>query len=64
MNAVVDGEMGDDLKDMIEDFKITYRDLLWTLAALLGNTPPDKKWGLVGQFIALYRRVLTESRLI
>jgi hypothetical protein len=56
--------MEDDLKDMIEDFKLTYRDLLWTLAALLGNTPPAKTWGLVGQFVALYRRVLTESKLI
>jgi hypothetical protein len=56
--------MDDDLKDMIESFKITYRDLLWTLAALLGNTPPGKTWGLVGQFIALYRRVLTEAKLI
>jgi len=56
--------MEDDLKDMIENFKVTYRDLLWTLAALLGNTPPSKSWGLVGQFIALYRRVLTESKLI
>jgi hypothetical protein len=57
-------EMDDSLKDLIEIFKVTYRDLLWTLAALLGNTGPGKSWGLVSQFIALYRRVLTETKLI
>lgn len=56
--------MAEDLKDLIENFKLTYRDLLWTLAALLGNDPPGKTWGLVGQFISLYRRVLTESKII
>jgi hypothetical protein len=56
--------MDDSLKDLIEIFKSTYRDLLWTLATLLGNSPPGKGFGLVSQFIALYRRVLVEARLI
>jgi hypothetical protein len=57
-------EMGDSLIELIEDFKMTYRDLLWALAILVGNTPLPKNGGLVGQFIALYRRVLTESKVI
>jgi histidyl-tRNA synthetase len=56
--------MEDNLNDLIEAFKETFRDLLWALAILIGNTPLKKSGGLVGQFIALYRRVLAESKLI
>lgn len=56
--------MADSLKSLIGNFKTTYRDLLWVLAVLLGNDPPNKSWGLVKQSIALYRRVLAGSNLI
>ena len=60
-----DGFLGmeNNLNDLIEDFRETFRDLLWALAILIGNVPL-KSGGLVGQFISLYRRVLVESRLI
>jgi len=57
--------MHEDLKSLIETaFNSSLRDLLWCLAVLLSNDPVVKEWGLVSQFIALYRRVLTEAKLI
>lgn len=57
--------MKEDLRTLIDTvFRTTMRDLLWCLAILLTNTPGFKDWGLVSQFIGLYRRVLTESRII
>jgi len=57
--------MDDDLKDLIETvFSKSLHDLLWCLAALLTNDPSIKEWGLVSQFISLYRRVLIEAKLI
>lgn len=57
--------MDDDLKVLIEEvFEVTYRDLLWCLAVLLSNTPVLKDWGVISQFIALYRRVLIETKLV
>jgi hypothetical protein len=50
--------MDDTLTDLIEIFKQTYHDLLWVLAILINGDPPSKEWGLVSQFIALYREVL------
>ena len=38
----------------------TYHDLLWVLALMLGSKPPSKQWGIVSQFIGLYRSVLIE----
>jgi hypothetical protein len=45
-------------------FSKAYRDLLWALALLLDNKPAHRDWGLVNQFIGLYRRVLTEAKLV
>lgn len=57
--------MAETLDELIENtFSTAYRDLLWCLAALLGNKPVHPKWGLVSQFIALYRRVLVEAKVI
>jgi len=38
--------------------------LLWCLAALLTNRPLAKSWGSVSQFLALYRRVLTDAKVL
>ncbi|MEH2500469.1 hypothetical protein V1294_006948 [Bradyrhizobium sp. AZCC 1678] len=49
---------------MSSQFSKAYRDLLWTLCLLVGNAPSNKGWGLVSQFIDLYRRVLVEAKLV
>lgn len=55
----------DKLEDLLENvFHPAIRDLLWCLAALLSNDPLVKHYGLVSQFIALYRRVLAETKLV
>jgi hypothetical protein len=56
--------MSEVLSDLMPMFKRTYRDLLWTLCVLVGNAPASKEWGLVSQFIDLYRRVLVEAKLV
>lgn len=56
--------MQDSLDDLLVMFGQVYRDLLWTLAVLLGGEPPSKEWGLVAQFFRVYRRVLAEAGLI
>jgi hypothetical protein len=56
--------MGDSLADLIEYFKQTYHDLLWVLAILIGAEMPNKRWGLVSQFIGLYRSVLIEAGVL
>ncbi|WP_296738959.1 hypothetical protein [Mesorhizobium sp.] len=56
--------MGETLSDLMPMFRRTYRDLLWTLCVLVGNAPSSKEWGLVSQFIDLYRRVLVEAKLV
>ncbi|MFG3594510.1 hypothetical protein [Bradyrhizobium sp. RDI18] len=59
------GEMKDSLEDLIASaFSLAYRDLLWVLVALTGNKPANKDWGLVSQFVGLYRRVLTEAKIL
>ncbi|WFU42737.1 hypothetical protein QA640_09880 [Bradyrhizobium sp. CB82] len=59
------GAMADRLDELIErSFSVAYRDLLWALAILLDNKPAHRNWGLVSQFIGLYRRVLSHSKLI
>lgn len=57
-------EMKESLIELIESFKRTYHDLLWTLAVLLGAEPAIKHWGLVSQFIGLYRRALIEAGVL
>ncbi|HVJ26088.1 MAG TPA: hypothetical protein VM493_01055 [Vicinamibacterales bacterium] len=56
--------MKDTLGELLSVFQETYRDLLWTLAVLVGGKPPSKEWGVVVQFFRVYRRVLVESGLI
>jgi hypothetical protein len=56
--------MNETLSDLMPMFKRAYRDLLWTLCVLVGNAPSSKEWGLVSQFIDLYRRVLVEAKLV
>lgn len=57
--------MGEDLTSLIEhSFAATFRDLLWCLTVLLSDGPATKDFGLVSQFIALYRRVLVDAKLV
>jgi hypothetical protein len=56
--------MGETLRDLTKIFDEVFHDLIWVLAILLGGTPPSKHWGLVSQFISLYRRVLEASGAI
>lgn len=56
--------MKDTLDELLKIFRETYRDLLWTLAVLVGGKPPSKEWGLVVQFFRVYRRVLAAAGLI
>jgi len=56
--------MSESLSEMMPIFSKAYRDLLWTLCVLVGNAPSSKEWGLVSQFIDLYRRVLLEAKLV
>lgn len=49
----------DELLD--ETFRTTLRDLIWVLGALICNEPIRPNFGLVAQFVSLYRRVLAES---
>jgi hypothetical protein len=59
------GAMDEDLKALMDTvFNTVLRDLLWCLAVLLSDSPVLKDWGLVSQFIALYRLVLSEAKLI
>ena len=56
--------MDESLTDLIGLFKQTYHDLLWTLAVLIGAEPAIKHWGLVSQFIGLYRLALIEAKVL
>ncbi len=57
--------MGDKQSDLVRDvFSPSLRLLIWVLATLLTNRPSTKQWGVVNQFISLYRLVLTEAKLI
>jgi hypothetical protein len=57
-------EMRERLTELMEGFKQTYHDLLWTLAVLIGAEPAIKHWGLVSQFIGLYRCALIETGVL
>lgn len=55
--------MEDTLKELTDNvFSKSLRDLLWCIAVLLTNKPTIRSWGVVSQFIDLYRKVLSESR--
>ena len=57
--------MAESLRFLIDEvFKPTLRDLLWCLAVLLTNEPAARNWGLVSQFVSLYRMVLSTSKAI
>ena len=57
--------MSESLDILIRDiFSVTLRDLIWCLAVLLSDTPLLADWGLINQFISLYRRVLLEAKVI
>lgn len=59
------GSMEETLDELINTvFVHALRDLLWTLAVLLANRPVAKDWGLVSQFLSVYRRALGEAKLI
>lgn len=56
--------MGERLQSLLDDvFGPSLRDLLWCLAILMSDAPITKDFGLVSQFISVYRRVLTEAKL-
>ncbi len=58
-------QMGETLEELLDTtFKTTLRDLLWALGALVCNEPPQTSFGLIAQFVSLYRRVLTEAGVI
>jgi hypothetical protein len=55
-------QMGETLEQLLDtNFKTTLRDLLWALGALVCNEPLQVNFGLVAQFVSLYRRVLAEA---
>lgn len=56
--------MAETLEDLIVMFKQTYHDLLWVLVILIGAEMPSKEWGLVSQFIGLYREVLIKAGVL
>lgn len=56
--------MGETLAEIRPFIERDLKRLLWCLAALLTNRPTSKRWGAVGQFIALYRRVLLEAKVL
>jgi len=54
--------MGETLEELLDtNFKTTLRDLLWLLSTLVCNEPLQANFGLVAQFVSLYRRVLAEA---
>lgn len=54
--------MGETLEELLDtNFKTTLRDLLWLLGTLVCNEPLQANFGLVAQFVSLYRRVLAEA---
>lgn len=56
--------MRESLAELLVIFRQTYHDLLWVLGALVGGKPPSREWGLVSQFVWLYRRVLEEASVL
>jgi hypothetical protein len=56
--------MSETLSGLIPMFNQVFHDLIWVLAVLLGGKPPSTHWGLVSQFVSLYRRVLETSGVL
>jgi hypothetical protein len=56
--------MAETLEEIRHIIERDLKRLLWCLAALLTNQPLSNRWGGVGQFIALYRRVLLEAKVL
>jgi hypothetical protein len=56
--------MRETLADLLIIFRQTYHDLLWVLATLVSGHPPSKEWGLVSQFMGLYRRTLEDAGVL
>ncbi len=57
--------MNNSLELIVENvFSRTLTHLLWSLAILLTNSPETINWGLINQFISLYRKLLSECNLI
>jgi hypothetical protein len=56
--------MGDTLDDLLKQFRQVYHDLIWVMAILLTCNPPVRHWGLVSQFISLYRGVLIDAGIL
>ena len=56
--------MADSLEDLAKLFKQTYHDLLWVLALLVGGEPPSKDWGVVSQFIGVYREAFITAGVL
>ncbi|MGB0575903.1 MAG: hypothetical protein ACPGPC_07065 [Alphaproteobacteria bacterium] len=56
--------MGETLEELLPVFIRAYRDLLWTLGLMVANKVPSDSWGVVSQFISVYRRVLKEAGVI
>lgn len=52
--------MAETLEELLAVFDVTLQRLLRTLAILVSDPPPARDWGLVAQFLALYRHVLAE----
>lgn len=57
-------QMDDALDEIFEHINITYRDLLWVLLALISGKPISKQYGIVTQFMGVYRAVLTKAGII
>lgn len=56
---------GDSVSEILNNgFNATFRELLWTIAILLGHDPLSPNLGIVSQFISIYRRVLIETKAI
>lgn len=56
---------GDTISELLKDgFNSTFQGLLWALATILSNDPISPNFGLISQFISVYRRVLVETKAI
>ncbi|RVO43467.1 hypothetical protein CN093_03940 [Sinorhizobium meliloti] len=57
-------KLGDPLADLRKTFEETFHDLLWALALIVSGKPPGKEWGVVHQFISVYRLALIEAKIL
>jgi len=56
--------MNETFDDLVPIFQQSLQKLCWVLAVLIGNDSPHSNWGLVSQFISLYRKILREANLL